>query len=114
MKKKSMTKTAFIILLLHLAYIVCFAFSLLIATLLEVPCERSGIYEIFAVGAISMLISYPVAGTAINIFSVIFQIRAIRNNESKVKNIIMMIVTILLEAVVILFFVRFWQGAMSV
>ena len=61
-----------------------------------------------------MPIAYPVVGTAINIFSVIFQIRAIRNNESKVKNIIMMIVTILLEAVVILFFVRFWQGAMSV
>ena len=114
MKKKSMTKTAFIILLLHLAYIVCFAFCLLMTRMLSVHCYGSWIYEIFGISTAVLMLSYPIVGTATNIFSVIFQIRAIRNNESKVKNIIMMIVTILLEAVVILFFVRFWQGAMSV
>ncbi len=114
MNKKSMTKIAFLILLLHLVYIVLFAFFLLMTELFSVYCHGSWIYEIFCISAVVLMLSYPVVGTATNIFSVIFQIRAIRNNESKVKNIIMMIVTILLEIVVVVYFVLFWHGAMSV
>jgi hypothetical protein len=112
--KNPITKTAFLILLLHIVYIVLFAFFMLMATLLEIPCNRSGIYEFFITVVIAMIVGYPLIATLINTVSVVFQIGALRNNESKAKNIVMMIVTVLYEIAIIIFFAYFWQGAMGV
>lgn len=110
----SKTKSAFLILLIHLVYIALFAVFMLIASLLEAPCNNDGIYVVFAGISIALLCFYPLAATGINIISIIFQVLALRGNESKVKNLIMMAVAILYEIAVIAFFIRFWQGAMGV
>ena len=114
MNKNPITRTAFLILLLHFVYIVLLAFFGVMATLLEIPCNSSGIYEFFVTVEIAMILVYPLIATVINAASIIFQIIALRNNESKVKNIIMMIITVLYEIAVIVFFAYFWQGAMGV
>jgi len=50
----------------------------------------------------------------INIGSIIFQVWALRRGESKWKNILMMMITVVCAAVIFALGVRFWQGAMSV
>ena len=113
-KNVSKTKIAFFVLLLHLAYAVLFAVFMSSAGLLEVPCDRDGIYVVFAGISIALLCLYPFAATGINAISVFFQFLALRNNESKFKNLAMMVTAILYEAVVLVFFAWFWEGAMGV
>ena len=87
---------------------------MLIAGLLEFPRNRSGIYEVFAMISIAFLYLFPFVTTGINATSIAFQILALRQNESKVKNIVMMAISILYEVVIIAFFICFFQGVMGV
>ena len=113
-KASNKTKKSFLILLLHIAYIVLFAVFMSISGWLEIPCYRGGIYLFFADTSIGLLLVLPFVTTLINTVSIIFQIIALRCGESKVKNVIMMAITILYEIAVIVVSVLFWQGAMSV
>lgn len=112
--KSTKTQTAFYLLLLHLAYAVLFAVFTVVAGWLEVPCNRDGIYLVFSGISIVLLLLYPFCATGINAVSIFFQALAIKNSESKAKNITMTVFAVLFEVAVILFFVRFWQGAMGV
>lgn len=113
-KRFSKTRIAFFILLLHLLYAALFAVFMLIACLLEDPCNRGGIYIVFSVISIVLLCLYPLEATFINAGSVVFQVWALKENESRLQNVIMMVITVLYEIAVIILFVLFWQGAMSV
>ena len=107
------TKIAFLFLLLQLAYwIMLFCFGLC-AALLEMPCDRGGIYTFFAIVSVMMIFVWPLYATEINIASLIFQIIALRRQESKIKNIIMMVVTVLYQIVTILLSIRIWDGALN-
>ena len=110
----SKTKIAFFVLLLHLEYAELFAIFTLIAGLLEVPCNRDGIYVAFAMISIALLCFFPFITTTINTTSIAFQILALRQNESKVKNFVMMAIVILHEVAVIVLFFWFWRRAMGV
>ena len=83
---------------------------MLIAGLLEFPCNRSGIYEVFAMISIALLCLFPFVTTGINATSIAFHILALRQNESKVKNIVMMAISILYDVVIIAFFICFFRG----
>ena len=61
-----------------------------------------------------MTLFSPFIVTPINICGIVFQIIALSKGESKVKNILMMVFTVLYEVASIWFFIRFWKGAMSV
>ena len=61
-----------------------------------------------------MTLFSPFIVTPINICGIVFQIIALSKGESKIKNILMMVFTVLYEAASIWFFIRFWEGAMSV
>ena len=100
--------------LANIAYIVMFLIFGFVASALEFPCNRDGLYLIFADLSIVMLILHPFFATHVNICGIVFQIIALKNGESKVKNILMMVFTVLYEAASIWFFIRFWEGAMSV
>ncbi|MBO5339307.1 MAG: hypothetical protein J6A96_06365 [Clostridia bacterium] len=113
-KNVSKTKIAFLVLLLHLAYAALFANFMFITGLLEVPCNRDGIYVVFATISIALLCFFPFATTGINATSVAFQIFALRKNESKVKNIVMMAIAIFYEIAVTIFIICFWQHTMGV
>ncbi len=112
--KISFSKISFLILLLHFVYAALFAIFMLIAGLLEEPCNRDGIYLVFSIISIALLCFFPFAATGINNASIAFQILALLQNESKVKNIVMMAIAISYEIAVIIFFIWFWQGAMGV
>ena len=113
-KNVSKTKIAFFVLLLHLAYAALFAVFMWIAGLLEVPCDRDGIYVVFSGISIALLCLYPFAATGINATSVFFQFLALKNNESKIKNIAMLVTAILYEVAMLMCFAWFWEGAMGV
>jgi len=83
---------------------------MLIAGLLEFPFNRSGIYEVFAMISIALLCLFPFVTTGINATSIAFHILALRQNESKVKNIVMMAISILYDVVIIAFFICFFRG----
>ncbi len=108
------TKTAFFTLLLHVLYAALFAVFMLIAGLLEIPCNQDGIYIVFSVISIILLCLYPLATTLINAASFFFQISALKKNESKIQNIIMMAVALIYEALVFVFFAWFCRGTMGV
>ena len=112
--KISKTKIAALILLAHIVYIASFFAFLLLAGAFEFICNRSGIYEIFVIIAILLLVLYPIAATVINSTSVFFQVLALKAHESKLLTIILMTVTILCEIAIIVLFAKFWQGAMGV
>ena len=97
-------------LLLHLEYAALFGIFMLIAGLLEFPFNRSGIYEVFAMISIALLCLFPFVTTGINATSIAFHILALRQNESKVKNIVMMAISILYDVVIIAFFICFFRG----
>ncbi len=107
----SKTKIAFRILLLHLAYGFVFAAVALSAYLLD---RAGGVTGIHFTMLIIMLALSPVVGTLINGFSVFFQIWGLRRGESKVKNVLMMVITVLHEVSIWWLLLTFWEGAMSV
>lgn len=114
MKNKTLnaTKTAFLILLLHIAYIALMLFFFLIAGIFE---SFEFVYVPFLAFSILMLFPFMLpATTAINLSSLCFQILALLRGESKIKNILMMIFTALYEIAIIGLTIRIWQGAMSV
>lgn len=113
-QKITKTKIAALVLLAHIVYIATFFAFLLLAGAFEFICNRSGIYEILAIIAIFLLILYPIAATVINSTSVFFQVLALKNHESKLPNIVLMIIAILCEIVMIILSYVFWQGAMGV
>jgi hypothetical protein len=115
MKYNAVTKTkaAFWMFLANVAYIVMFLIFGFAATALEVPCNRDGAYLIFAYLWIVMWIFQPLFATVYNAIGVGFQISAMREGESKIKNILMMVFAVLYEAASIWLFIRFCQGVMS-
>ena len=106
-QKMSKTKIAFLILLLHLAYVAIFCSLTFFAILLD-----GNLFLELIMGY--MLLLSPFVGTTINISSIIIQIWALCKRESKVKNILMMLIAILHEALMWWLLLTAWEGAMSV
>lgn len=114
MKNRTHTKIAFISLLFPILYVAIFLIFGFLATITEFPTGRSGIYILFASIDIFLMMVFPAVQIGCSIVSIMYQIKALRNNESKVKNIVMMIVAILYFAAAIMFSHRLWLGMMSV
>lgn len=84
----------------HLTYI---AFGLL-ATILENFEAMYIPYTIISLVAAIIFYTTPLASTMFNLASIVFQILALRNCESKVKHIVLvMVLTVFLEVVAVLF-----------
>ena len=98
----------------HVAYAAAFFALLGIASLLEFPCNRSGLYMIFAVPALLLLVLYPLATVAISALGTALSAFALKRGESKVRNILIIVFLVLYTAVIFWRTVVFWQGAMGV
>lgn len=98
----------------HVAYAATFFALLGIASLLEFPCERSGLYMIFVVPALLLLVLYPLATVAISTLGTLLSAFAVKRGESKVWNILIIVFLVLYTAVIFWRTVVFWQGAMGV
>ena len=98
----------------HVVYAAAFFALLGIASLLEFLCERSGLYMIFAVPALLLLVLYPLATVAISAIGTALSAIALKRGESKVWNILIIVFLVLFTAVIFWRTVVFWQGAMSV
>ena len=98
----------------HVVYAAAFFALLGIASLLEFLCERSGLYMIFAVPALLLLVLYPLATVAISAIGTALSAIALKRGESKVWNILIIVFLVLYTAVIFWRTVVFWQGAMSV
>ena len=111
---KTHTQRAFLCLMMPIIHIVAFAVFLLLATATEFPTGRSGIYLVFGTIDILLMLTFPLVQLGSGIGSIVFQIKALNNQESKVKNGIMMAVSILYFVAVTLYCYQLWTGMMSV
>ena len=98
----------------HVVYAAAFFALLGIASLLEFPCERSGLYMIFIIPALFLLVLYPLATVAISALGTALSAFALKKGESKVWNILIIVFLVLYTAVIFWRTVVFWQGAMGV
>ncbi len=111
---KTHTQRAFACLMIPIIHIAAFAVFLLLATATEFPTGRSGIYLVFAMIDMLLMLTFPLVQLGSGIRSIVHQVRALQNQESKVKNGIMMAVSILYFVAVVLFCYQLWIGMMSV
>ena len=98
----------------HVLYAAAFFALLGIAALLETPCNRSGLYMIFVIPALILLVFYPLATVAISAIGTLLSAIALKKGESKVWNILFIVFLVLYTAVIFWRTVVFWQGAMGV
>lgn len=109
-KKELRTKIAFSLLIIPLAYLVLLATFSLIATFLEKPCDRDGIYVLFAGISIFLIFLLPLVIIDCSIGSFVMQILALRNGESKIKNILMMFVSVACSVGGFILLSHLWAG----
>lgn len=103
-------RSAYVPLLLNLIYVAVAVLFFLLALALEVPTNRDGIYVLFSMFYIILLIFYPLYATVFNGISLYFQISDLRSGEARVKSIIILSVTVIYEIAVLLFSFSFWDG----
>ena len=108
------TKIAFCILIFNIVYIAVSAFFAVLSSLLEIPCNRDGLYTFTFLIFIVLLILYPFVCASIHIASIIFNVFALRSGESKIKNITMLCASVIYTITVMVLLAQFWQGAMGV
>ena len=112
--KRKMTAIAALGPIGHVAYAAAFFALLGIASLLEFQCNRSGLYMIFVVPALLLLVLYPLSTVAISAIGTALSAFALKRGESKVWNILIIVFLVLFTAVIFWRTVVFWQGAMGV
>ena len=113
MKEKMHTRRAFIWLMIPILHIAVFFVFSLLATITEFPTGRSGIYLLFGMIVILLMLSFPFVQIGCSIASACYQAKALRNHESKAKNFIMMVVSVLYIVAAVLFAYQLWTGIMS-
>ena len=74
-------------LLAHVGYIALTALLFLITGLLEIPCNRDGIYIVFFLFSIFMLLLHPLFSYGFSIASIVCSSIALRKGERKAINI---------------------------
>lgn len=114
MQKRSYTKAGFISLLTPVVYILAFLIFSFLATISEIPLERGGIYILFTLLSILLMFGFPVILIGCSIISMLMQIKALHNNESKPKNIGMLFVSVLYIAVSFVYTYDLYIRIMSV
>lgn len=105
-KKFSRTKIAFLILLIHPIYVALFILSFYVA------CSSD--LRISAYLFVFLFLLYPIFTIQVNVLSVVFQIKALRIGESKVKNILTMVFSVLYLLVIFAFYIFILRAGMSV
>ena len=108
------TQRAFVCLMIPIIHIAAFFVFGFLATITEFPTNRSGIYLVFCTIGILFMLTFPLVQLGSGIGSIVHQVKALNNQESKVKNGIMMAVSILYFVAVILYCNQLWTGMMSV
>ena len=111
---KTHTQRAFACLMIPIIHIAAFFVFGFLTTITEFPTNRSGIYLVFSTIDILLMLTFPLVQLGSGIRSIVHQVRALHNQESKVKNGIMMAVSVLFFVAVVLYCYQFWTGIMSV
>ena len=111
---KTYTKRAFLWLLVPICYVAVFAVLMLLARITEFPTQRDMIYTFCVMVAILLMLAFPIVQVTTGIKSIVYQVKALRNGESKVKNCAMMAVAVVYFAAAAVYSYRIWLGIMSV
>jgi hypothetical protein len=114
MKKNKITRISASLLLLPLLHAVLFALFMGLSGLLEIPCDRDGIYIVTMGISILLLILFPVTVLCSAEVSVGLGIWALCRGESVAKNVIIMALWVVFSILTIWWAVDFWYGTMGV
>lgn len=113
-KQNRLTRISASLLLIPLLHAVLFAVFGGLSSLLEIPCDRGGIYCVTSSISFFLLTFFPMTVIASAGFSVSLGICALRRKESIAKNVTVIALWAILTVLVLCLTVRFWQGVMSV
>ena len=113
-KKKAFTCTSASLLLLPLIHAVLFAVFMGLACLLEIPCNRDGIYTVVTIIGILLMLTFPLTVIFNAPASIGLSIWALCRGESKIKNIAIIVVWMILTALTVWSTISFWYGTMGV
>ena len=94
--KKPFTKISALNLLAHVGYIALTALLFWIAGLLEFPCNRDGLYTVFAIISIFMILFHPLFSYGFSITSIVCSAMALRMDERKAINILLIVLCALI------------------
>ena len=111
-KNLSRTRSAFIALLMQLGYLAFTVLIFIACLLLEKPLNKNAIYGLFLITIEMLFICYPLFTAVANGVSIYFQISALRNHESRIKNITMFVIAILYQVAVIIFWILLLKGSL--
>ena len=111
-KNLSRTKSAFTALLMQLGYVVLTVLAFIACLLLEKPLNKNAIYGLFLIAFEMLFICSPISTAVVNGVSIYFQISALRNHESKLKNVTMFVIAILYQIAVIIFWILLLKDSM--
>ena len=116
MKLKNYSKTtlAFFSLLIHPLVLVSLYACVEIGVSLPRNAICDFISDLLAGYFLLIWLPYPIIATVISGLSVRFQILAWKNGESKVKNVILFLLTVLCEVVAIVLWFKFFERSMGV
>jgi hypothetical protein len=114
MKKNKITRISASLLLLPLLHAVLFALFMGLSGLLEIPCDRDGIYIVTMGISILLMILFPVTVLCSTEASVGLGIWAMCRGESVVKNVIIIVLWVALSILTVWWAIDFWHGAMGV
>lgn len=85
--KKPFTKISALGLLAHVGYVVLTALLFWITGLLEIPCNRDGIYVVFFLVSVLMLLLHPLFSYGFSTASIVCSAIALRKGEKKACHI---------------------------
>ena len=94
--KKPFTKISVLNLLAHVGYIALTALLFWIASLLEFPCNRDGLYTVFAIISIFMILFHPLFSYGFSIASIVSSAMALRKGERRGINILLIVLCALI------------------
>jgi hypothetical protein len=114
MKQNKITRISASTLLIPLLHAVLFALFMGLSGLLEIPCDRDGIYIVTMGISILLLILFPVTVLCSAEASMGLGIRAMCRGESVAKNVILIVLWAALSILTVWWAIDFWHGAMGV
>ena len=114
MKKYANTKSALRWLSIPLVYVAVFLLFAVLTAITEIPTNRDGIFLVFCVITVVMMLPFSLVLSGCSIISAVYQFKAIRNQETKIINLVMFGVSILYIIVAVIYACCLWQGMMSV
>lgn len=114
MKNKSKPQIAFLFLMIPVLFLVTTVLFGVLASILEQPLNRDGLYTVFATISILLMLTAPAVFTACSIISFVFQIMVYKSEGLRIRTFLMTVASLAYAVASIFYAQQMWISMMSV